>query len=415
MLKKLFLPLFTISIFFTSLLIVDNSFAYYATDCSKIQSSDSDRQACEKNNKNQEEKARKDATGVDCSNSTGYGYEQCRAHQDQLISAKIDSIKKQCENQYKSLKNAGQDTEYYKQYNKCLDNNGVNHTTEKLKTVEPSNSGNGNGGGGTVPGSGNVPTPSGDGEYTVDDKGTVVQPTSNEYKSGYELPKNGGTTFAVDDDCNSRTILGMVPWDCHVDLTPEGEDQITGMVVMIASNIFKDITVIASFLVIGFIIYGGYLYIFANGDVGKVTTGKKALNQAFIGLAITLLASVIVSAIRIALMHGQGDFSSCATQECVSADTLVGNLIQWVVGICGVVAAIFVVGGGIMYITSAGDPNKLQTAKNIIKYALIGLVIVALAEIITGFMTNVIIDAKNGAETSYINNIKEYHENQKIA
>ena len=69
-----------------------------------------------------------------------------------------------------------------------------------------------------------------------------------------------------------------------------------------------------------------------------------------------------------------------------------------------------------MYITSNGDSNKLQTAKNIIKYSLIGLVIVALAEIITGFMTDVIVDAKNDAkETSIINNIKEYHEDQKIA
>jgi hypothetical protein len=130
-------------------------------------------------------------------------------------------------------------------------------------------------------------------------------------------------------------------------------------------------------------------------------------------------ATIIVNSIRIALMHNNGSFAECASTECVSADTLVTNLIQWVVGISGVVAAAFVVGGGIMYITSAGDPSRLQTAKNIIKYALIGLVICALAEIIAGFMGGVITDAKNKSTpapveeepvSTYIINIKETYE-----
>ena len=242
-----------------------------------------------------------------------------------------------------------------------------------------------------------------------------VQPTYDEYKYGYEVLD---TDTSIDSTKNcDRGFLGMVAWYCNTNFENASvEDDIVRVVVMIAVNIFTDISVIATYLVIGYIIYGGYQYIFANGDVGKVATGKKALNQAFIGLAITLSAHIIVDAIRIALMHGSGDFEACATSTCIaSADTLVTNLIQWVVGIGGVVAAVFVVGGGIMYITSTGDPNKLQTAKNVIKYALIGLIIVALAEIITGFMANTITNAKNTAESSYINNIKEYYENQKIS
>ena len=247
---------------------------------------------------------------------------------------------------------------------------------------------------------------------------TVIQRTGNDYREGYDLPSNPGSNLTVTSGC--RGFLGMVSWDCNTNFEDaDSQDDVPRIVVMIAANIFTDITVIASYLVIAYIIYGGYLYIFANGETSKVTTGKKALNQAFIGLAITLSANIIINAIRIALMHNSGSFTSCASSECISADSLVSNLIQWVIGIGGAVAAVFIVGGGIMYMTSAGDPTKLQTAKNIIKYALIGLIIVALSEVVTIFMTNVIVDAKKDAkvtnDTSYIINTKELYENQKIS
>jgi heme/copper-type cytochrome/quinol oxidase subunit 2 len=61
------------------------------------------------------------------------------------------------------------------------------------------------------------------------------------------------------------------------------------------------------------------------------------------------------------------------------------NIFSWIVG---VVAVIFVIFGGFKYITSAGDSNKVSSAKSTIIYALVGLVIVALAQIIVVFVLN---------------------------
>ena len=78
------------------------------------------------------------------------------------------------------------------------------------------------------------------------------------------------------------------------------------------------------------------------------------------------------------------------------------------IGIAGVVAIIFVVYGGILYITSTGDPGKIKKAKDAILYALIGLAIVALAQVITAFVSSKIREANNASagdeDTSYINN-----------
>ncbi len=189
-------------------------------------------------------------------------------------------------------------------------------------------------------------------------------------------------------------ILGMPAWNCDVNLDIASEEQLKTEIWKIVANIATDISIIATYLAIGFVIYGGYKYMFAGGDVGKVATGKKTLNQAFIGLAITMSASVILGTIRTVLaVNGQLTCNPLTGSGCFSAGevtSMVTRTIQWAIGIAGTVALIFVVGGGIFYMTSAGEPSQLQKAKNMIKYSLIGLVIVGLAEVIVAFMSNII-------------------------
>ena len=203
-------------------------------------------------------------------------------------------------------------------------------------------------------------------------------------------------------------FLGLTSWDCGVSISDQ--DSLKNGIWIIATNILTDITVVAAYLVLGYVIYGGYKYTFSGGEPTKVAEGKKTLVHAFIGLAIVMSASAILSSIRIALVGGQGNIGDCLTQECVDPNDMIVNLIQWVVGIAGVVSGAFVVYGGITYTTSAGDPNKLQKAKQMITYALIGLAIVALAEIITAFVSNMIRDANKGAFINETIISKEVHE-----
>ncbi len=55
--------------------------------------------------------------------------------------------------------------------------------------------------------------------------------------------------------------------------------------------------------------------------------------------------------------------------------------------VIGALAFLFVVIGGARYALSKGEPENIQKAKNEIKYALIGLVIVASAAAIVNFVT----------------------------
>lgn len=220
---------------------------------------------------------------------------------------------------------------------------------------------------------------------------------------------------------NCRPFLGMVSWDCNVIENPTDDATLKSNIWAIAINIAVDITVIAAYLVLGYVIYGGYLYTFSGGDPGKVATGRKTLVQAFTGLAIVLTANIILNSIGIALnrdfvaehcieIQNAGATNVTYNTNCYNSDTapaMISGMLQWVIGIAGLVSAIFVVYGGISYMTSAGDPNKLKKAKDIILYALIGLAIVALAEIIVIFISNTITESTS----SYIKPITTLKEN----
>jgi len=66
-------------------------------------------------------------------------------------------------------------------------------------------------------------------------------------------------------------------------------------------------------------------------------------------------------------------------------DVLAGGLsIVYFVG--GAACVVVIVIAGILYATSNGDASKIKTAKDAILYAIIGLVVVMMAFVITGFV-----------------------------
>ena len=62
------------------------------------------------------------------------------------------------------------------------------------------------------------------------------------------------------------------------------------------------------------------------------------------------------------------------------------HLINIFSAVIGVVAVIMIIFGGFRYITSGGNDSSVTSAKNTILYAVIGLIIVALAQLLVRFV-----------------------------
>ena len=83
--------------------------------------------------------------------------------------------------------------------------------------------------------------------------------------------------------------------------------------------------------------------------------------------------------------------ATCTGDQCKgSAENKVNTLVEDVINIfswiVGVVSVIMVIFGGFRYITSGGDAGKVTSAKNTIVYALVGLVVAALAQVLVLFV-----------------------------
>ena len=81
--------------------------------------------------------------------------------------------------------------------------------------------------------------------------------------------------------------------------------------------------------------------------------------------------------------------------------SIITGILNAIIGISGLIAVIFVVVGGIQYMTSTGDTGKTQKAKNTILYALIGLVVCALAFAIVNWTIGAISGATAGKASDY--------------
>ena len=85
---------------------------------------------------------------------------------------------------------------------------------------------------------------------------------------------------------------------------------------------------------------------------------------------------------------GSTDKTCNANGSTASLKTLAASIISIFSIIVGVVAVIMVIFGGFKYITSGGDSSSVSGAKNTLIYAIVGLIIVALAQFIVHFVLN---------------------------
>lgn len=99
------------------------------------------------------------------------------------------------------------------------------------------------------------------------------------------------------------------------------------------------------------------------------------------------------------------DAAGCYGNANQLSGVIVG-ILNAIIAVSGLVAVVFVLIGGINYITSSGDSNKLEKAKKTILYATIGLVICALSFAIVNWTISAIDDQNTAEETDTDDPIK---------
>ncbi len=132
--------------------------------------------------------------------------------------------------------------------------------------------------------------------------------------------------------CGAPVFLGFKPWYadlCNGDkrdseiVQPDDEEKTVQFIWTVVLNILFDAFLAVGYLAIGFVIYGGFLYITAQGDPSKALKGQKTLTSAIVGTILTMTATVIVNTAKIVLgisgngwkQHEDGGFASEQIQD----------------------------------------------------------------------------------------------------
>lgn len=85
-------------------------------------------------------------------------------------------------------------------------------------------------------------------------------------------------------------------------------------------------------------------------------------------------------------LEAPGSTTACATDTGTGVNGIVNTVITVFSWVVGVVSVIMIIVGGFKYVTSGGESSGVTSAKNTILYAIVGLIIVAIAQVVVKFV-----------------------------
>lgn len=94
---------------------------------------------------------------------------------------------------------------------------------------------------------------------------------------------------------------------------------------------------------------------------------------------------------------GAGKLNEVAGQANLATTTtlpvLIGNLVRTFIGLLGIVFLLLMIYAGYLWLTAQGDEDKVKHSKDLLKNAVIGLVIITAAYAIASFVINAVVGA----------------------
>jgi TRAP-type C4-dicarboxylate transport system permease small subunit len=130
----------------------------------------------------------------------------------------------------------------------------------------------------------------------------------------------------------------------------------------------KNLVVVAAIL---FIVVGGLMYVISSGNETMMKRARACITGALIGLAIVVAGPSFLKEIQTIL--GTSVSSELSSQPSIA--TIGARILSFILSIFGIIAIIFLVWGGTNYLTAYGNEKKIQEAKSMVTYSIIGIVI----------------------------------------
>jgi hypothetical protein len=110
------------------------------------------------------------------------------------------------------------------------------------------------------------------------------------------------------------------------------------------------------------------------------------------------MKKIIILSLILVFFFGCFVFAETTIPNPVPWDTfeeLIGKLIEWIINMALVIAPLIIVFAGLSYATAGGDPGKIEKAKTILLYAVVGMAVVLLAKSLIETLGKIIVPPSN--------------------
>jgi cytochrome bd-type quinol oxidase subunit 2 len=197
------------------------------------------------------------------------------------------------------------------------------------------------------------------------------------------------TAWAVDLGTSGLTNAGT-----NAGVNTAGVEGSLGSLIGLVINVVLSILGVLLFI---YFVYAGFLWMTAQGDEKRVKQARDIMKNALAGLIIIFLALSIVTFIAGQFSMGRNlGTSTTIYQNAVTgagftaadADLAqnIGSMIAIVLNALGVVLLAIFLYAGFLWMTAAGDSKQTQKAKDMMRNAVVGLIIVLSARILAVFV-----------------------------
>lgn len=119
------------------------------------------------------------------------------------------------------------------------------------------------------------------------------------------------------------------------------------------------------------------------GEKASVKPRNRAEKPTTALLIFLVVCAVMVFVALPISVHAQLENPATA---CTDIKQCIEKFIEYALGLAGVLALAGIVYGGFVYITAAGNQERVESGKNAVTYSIIGLVVIGLAFAIVNFV-----------------------------
>ncbi|MDD2745024.1 MAG: pilin [Candidatus Gracilibacteria bacterium] len=145
--------------------------------------------------------------------------------------------------------------------------------------------------------------------------------------------------------------------------------------------------ILASFAFLAMAFFAFYKIVTAGGDEERAKAGKQTIIYAIVGFLLIKLPGIFIKSIYGEAKcedAGLGLFSTCSIKDPKISETITifTTIINYVNSFLALVIIILILYAGFLVLTSGGDDEKMKKAKGIIKYIIIGVLLLVTSYIL---------------------------------